>query len=74
MKFNDVMPKMKVDPETYVSCFELQRWTIIVADLSKIGRGSRRTGLQSRAGHRATTYAGILHLLKSTSNINYAAR
>jgi len=35
MKYNDVMPKMKVDPETYVSCFELLRRTMVVANLSQ---------------------------------------
>lgn len=33
MKYNDVMPKMKVDPETYVSYFELLRRNIVVANL-----------------------------------------
>lgn len=50
MKFNDVMPKMKVDPETYVSCYELHRRIIFVADLSRTRSWKRTDGfaLQSR--------------------------
>ncbi len=50
MKYNDVMPKMKVDPETYVSYFELLRRDIIVADLfqTRLWKQTDRFAKQSR--------------------------
>jgi hypothetical protein len=57
MKYNDVMPKMKVDPERYVSCPSL-RFKLTVKD----GRGRRRT-LPGRARRDASADASILCLL-----------
>ena len=50
MKYNDVTPKMKVDPETYVSYFELLRRDIIVADLfqTRLWKQTDRFAKQSR--------------------------
>ena len=62
MKYNNVMPKMKVDPETYVS--PAHKCTIDTTDksLSTDCRG-RRSSLQSGAGKRIAIGTGLLRFL-----------
>lgn len=61
MKFNDTMPKMKVDPESYVRRPSTETIPITLTQI--LDRRSRRHAVRRRARKRVTTNAGLLHLL-----------
>lgn len=69
MKYNDVMPKMKVDPETYVCLTVTAPTRLRPQDFGsdgKAGGSSRRAGVQGRASYDPAVGADILHVLRAT--------
>jgi hypothetical protein len=67
MKYNDAMPKMKVDPESYVSwsfsCISHRKSTLTIVMIIKIDCRSRWQALYCGTGVDAPAYTGILRLL-----------
>ena len=67
MKYNDKMPKMKVNPETYVSKHATFDDIRADAKARNSGRRSRWSGVQSGSCYRFTVGAEVLCLLKASS-------
>ena len=63
MKYNDHMPKMKVDPETYVRIASYPSPESLMQIANRLGRRSRRCSLRGRPGNRTAPSTDVLCIL-----------